>query len=73
MLMHIQARSHPGQENSNGVGLIPNHPVVSWGMSLPVSSSPAERVEYVVNTVQYRELFGEEDEDQEIQESFNAE
>ena len=42
-------------------------------MSLPVSSSPAERVEYVVNTVQYRELFGEEDEDQEIQESFNAE
>ena len=32
-------------------------------MSLPVSSRPQERVEYVVNTIRYQELFGEEDED----------
>lgn len=44
--------------------LIPDKPVVAWGLSLPASKRPAERVEYVVNTVRYQELFGDEDEDE---------
>lgn len=44
--------------------LVPSEPVVAWGISLPKSSHPEETVEYVVNAVRYKELFGEEDEDE---------
>ncbi|OJH42993.1 endonuclease [Paracoccus sp. SM22M-07] len=40
----------------------PQSPVVGWGMSLPTSAVPGVRVEYVVNTQKFRELFGEDDE-----------
>jgi Z1 domain-containing protein len=44
--------------------LIPEETVVGWGISLPVSARPAEKVEYVVNAIRYGELFGEDDEDE---------
>lgn len=47
--------------------IVPQTPVIGWGISLPVSFRPSEKVEYVVNTVRYTELFGDEDEDQELE------
>lgn len=43
----------------------PNEPVVAWAISFPTSNRPDERVEYVINTVKQRELFGEPDVDEE--------
>lgn len=64
ILHFVKAKAPDGKEDAKEVGLIPAEPVVAWGISLPVSSRPAERVEYIVNTVRYRELFGDEDEDE---------
>lgn len=60
----VKAKAPTGKENDKNVDLIPSQPVIGWGISLPVSARPAERVEYVVNTVRYKELFGEADEDE---------
>lgn len=72
ILHFVQAKAPTGKENANGVELIPSVPVVAWGISLPVSTRPAERVEYLVNTVRYQELFGEEDEDDEHEAALKA-
>jgi len=63
LLHFIRPKAPAGKENEDHVDLIPAGPVVAWGISLPVSERPAERVEYVVNTTRYGELFGDEDED----------
>lgn len=66
LILHlIRAKAPDGQEKSKEVEKIPLKAVVAWSLSLPVSERPDERVEYVVNTIRYRELFGEEDEDDE--------
>lgn len=49
------------------VGLLPNEPVVAFGISFPVSSRPDEKVEYVMNTTMLRELFGDEDLDEDAE------
>ena len=47
--------------------LLPNEPVVAFGISFPVSSRPDEKVEYVMNTTMLRELFGDEDLDEDAE------
>ncbi|MDW5377642.1 Z1 domain-containing protein [Halomonas sp. HP20-15] len=47
--------------------LLPKEPVVAFGISFPVSSRPDEKVEYVMNTTMLRELFGEEDLDEDAE------
>jgi hypothetical protein len=46
---------------------LPKEPVVAFGISFPVSSRPDEKVEYVMNTTMLRELFGEEDLDEDAE------
>lgn len=73
LILHfVKAKAPDGKEDAKEVDLIPADPVVAWGVSLPVSSRPAERVEYVVNTVRYQELFGEEDEDEDQEAALEA-
>lgn len=72
ILHFIKAKAPDGKEGSENVDLIPEAPVAAWGISLPVSSRPAERVEYVVNTIRYQELFGEEDEDEDQEAEHDA-
>ena len=72
ILHFVKAKAPDGKEDAKEVSLIPDDPVVAWGISLPVSSRPAERVEYVVNTVRYQELFGEEDEDDDQEAALEA-
>ena len=45
---------------------IPDEPVVGWGMSFPVSRRPDQKVEYILNTTKLRELFGDDDEDEDL-------
>ncbi len=59
-LIETELASVPPERQSSEL----KKPVVGWGISLPKSSRPAEKVEYVVNTKKYAELFGEEDEDE---------
>ena len=72
ILHFVQAKAPDGKEDAKEVIMIPADPVVAWGISLPVSSRPTERVEYVVNTVRYQELFGEEDEDDDQEAALEA-
>lgn len=72
ILHFVKAKAPDGKEDAKEVDLIPTAPVVAWGISLPVSSRPAERVEYVVNTIRYQELFGEEDEDDDQEAALEA-
>ena len=72
ILHFVKAKAPDGKEDAREAGLIPEDPVVTWGISLPVSSRPAERVEYVVNTVRYQELFGEDDEDDDQEAALEA-
>lgn len=44
---------------------VPTVPVVGWAISFPISSRPDKKVEYVLNPVALRELFGDEDADEE--------
>lgn len=67
ILHYVQATPPAGKEDAEGVELIPPAPVVAWGISLPVSSRPDERVEYLVNPVWCQEFFGEEDEDEDME------
>lgn len=68
----VQAKAPDGMEDAEEMDLMPADPVVAWGISLPVSSRPAERVEYVVNTVRYQELFGEDDDDDDQEAALEA-
>lgn len=43
---------------------VPNEPVVGWAISFPVSNRPDQKVEYILNTIKLREMFGDDDSDQ---------
>lgn len=59
----VQVRPPEGDDaDKPHIDRIPDHPVVGWSISFPQSSRPDERVEYVINTVKFREIYGAEDE-----------
>jgi len=43
---------------------VPGEPVVGWALSFPISARPDKKVEYILNPVAFRELFGEDDADE---------
>ncbi|MDC1269478.1 Z1 domain-containing protein [Amylibacter sp.] len=45
---------------------IPQEPVIAWGMSLPTSLYDDQGEEFIVNSVKFKELFGDEDEDEDF-------
>jgi hypothetical protein len=45
---------------------LPDAPVVGWGISFPPSARPDQKVEYILNTTKLRELFGEDDSDEDL-------
>jgi len=53
--------------DARSLGMVPSKPVVGWGISFPVSGRPDQKVEYVLNTTKLRELFGDDDSDQDSQ------
>lgn len=71
ILHFVKAKAQNGKEKEKDVELIPENPVVAWGMSLPNSMRPSEKVEYVVNTVRFQEIFGDEDIDEELEDALD--
>jgi len=63
ILHFVKGRAPKGEETKKEATLIPSDPVVAWGISLPESNYEDEGEEFIVNTVKFRELFGEDDED----------
>lgn len=47
------------------VARLPNSPILGWGISFPLSKISGGTVEYVVNTIRMRELFGPDEDEEE--------
>ena len=64
-ILHVvQVRSPEGEDAKRPhLDRIPDRPIVGWSISFPQSDRPDQRVEYVINTVKFRELFGVEDDE----------
>lgn len=64
-ILHVVKVRDPEGEDADKAHLdrIPDGPVVGWSISFPQSARPDQRVEYVINTVKFREIFGAEDDD----------
>ena len=62
--VRLSAKEDRGMSDINS--LLPDSPVVGWAVSLPESGRPVERVEYVINSVAQRQIFGEDEEDEEM-------
>ena len=62
MLFNV-AIKRDGVDDADLSGL-PDKPVVGWGISFPPSARPDQKVEYILNTTKLRELFGEDDNDE---------
>lgn len=62
LLFNVRIKPNDADDRS----IIPDQPVVGWGISFPVSGRPDEKVEYILNTTKLRELFGEEDYDEDM-------
>lgn len=56
----------PEGVHESDLAKLPKEAVVGWGISFPPSKRPDQKVEYILNTTKLRELFGEEDQDEDI-------
>lgn len=62
-ILHLVQVRQPDDSDLPHLNRIPERPVVGWSISFPQSERPNERVEYVINTVKFRELYGSDDEE----------
>lgn len=72
ILHFVKPKAPKSKEGDSRVALIPSYPVVAWGISLPVSKKASEKVAYIVNTQRYKELYGEDDIDEEYEAELNG-
>ncbi|WP_371055782.1 Z1 domain-containing protein [Rhodosalinus sp. K401] len=76
ILHFVKAKRPPEEildENSRKLAAkIPPQPVVAWGMSLPESLYDDEGEQFIVNSVKFKELFGEEDDDDDQEAALEA-
>lgn len=69
LIMHyvkVRLSSKVKDGNYDKSGFLPDFPVVGWAISLPISKRPVEQVEYVINSVAQRQIFGDDEEDEEM-------
>ena len=66
ILYTLNVRIPEGKSTPDLEAKLPDVPVVAWGISFPVSATPDEKVEYVMNTTKLREVFGDDDIDEEM-------
>ncbi len=72
LIIHfVKAKAPKGKEDHQNSHLIPKDPVLAWGISLPRSKKPTEKVKYIVNSQRYTELFGSDDIDEEMEDTLN--
>ncbi|EGQ8096581.1 Z1 domain-containing protein [Vibrio cholerae] len=70
VLHFVRPKAAAVEEEHLVAASIPQHPVIAWGMSLPFSDE--KEVEYIVNTQRYKELYGEDDIDEEYEAELNG-
>ncbi|SLN59047.1 Z1 domain protein [Roseovarius gaetbuli] len=63
-VLHVVKVRPPEEQNLPHLDRIPEKPVIGWSISLPPSSKPNDRVEYIINTVKFREIYGSEEDDE---------
>lgn len=63
-ILHVvQVRPPEGEDAKRRyLERIPDRPIIGWSVSFPQSARPDQRVEYVINTVKFREIYGVDDE-----------
>jgi hypothetical protein len=62
-LYHVQIKEAEGKDGAKIDGF-PYGPIIAWAISFPQSARADERVEYIINTQKQREIFGDEDDDE---------
>jgi hypothetical protein len=64
-VLHVVRVRPPEGEDANRPHIyrIPDRTIIGWSISFPQSARPDQRVEYVINTVKFRELYGFDDEE----------
>ncbi len=64
-VLHVVRVRPPEGEDAERPHLdrVPDRPIIGWSISFPQSARPDQRVEYVINTVKFRELYGVDDEE----------
>lgn len=45
---------------------IPEKPIIGWSISFPPSQTPDKKVEYIINTQKFREIYGDGSEDEDL-------
>ena len=66
VLYTIKVALPKGVNDEKLKALLPTVPVVAWCISFPKSKKPDAKVEYVINTTKFQEMYGGEDNDEEI-------
>jgi len=68
-VLHVVQVRQPGEKDiaqlrdESVLDRLPDGPVIGWSISLPPSSKPNDRVEYIINTQKFREIYGTDEED----------
>jgi hypothetical protein len=62
-VLHSVKVRPPEEDDLPFLDRLPEAPVIGWSISLPPSSKPNDRVEYIINTVKLREIYGEDEDD----------
>ena len=62
-VIHVVSVRIPEKQDLPYFDRLPKRPVVGWSISFPTSSKPNELVEYIINTQKFRELHGEDEDD----------
>ncbi|MCR9283525.1 MAG: Z1 domain-containing protein [Rhodobacteraceae bacterium] len=68
-VLHVVKVRQPDQEDISQLrdksilARLPQRPVIGWSISLPPSRKPNDRVEYIINTQKFREIYGTNEED----------
>lgn len=76
-ILHFVKAKRPSEETLDEdsrklAAKIPCYPVVAWGMSLPESLYHDDGEEFIVNSIKFKELFGEDDEDDDQEAAFET-
>ncbi|UWR06534.1 Z1 domain-containing protein [Ruegeria sp. B32] len=62
-VLHVVKVRPPEESGLPHLDRIPDRPVIGWSISFPQSAKPSDRVEYIINTQKFREIYGSDEED----------
>jgi hypothetical protein len=63
-VLHVVKIKRPEERDLPYLERLPEEPVIGWSISLPPSKKPSQRVEYIINTTKFREIYGSDEEEE---------